>query len=173
MSTDDFVSNEKSVTVSDEQAGLFKIVFENQQGQQSVLKEGLDITAGTVVDAAFMNVTTLRRFIADQLADAKAKDILFSLHLKATMMKVADPIIFGHVVSVLLRDFIVKHKKVLDSLGFNPNFGLSDLEKRIASLPADQRSELKGIRQPLCPINRAFIWLTLIAGSAICTFLLM
>ena len=111
MPTDDFVSNEKSVTVSDEQAGLFRIVFENQQGQQSVLKDGLDITVGTVVDAAFMNVTSLRRFIADQLADAKAKDILFSLHLKATMMKVADPIIFGHVVSVLLQDFIAKHQK--------------------------------------------------------------
>ena len=128
MPTDDFVSNEKSVTVSDEQAGLFRIVFENQRGEQSVLKEGLDITAGTVVDAAFMNVTTLRRFIADQFADAKAKDILFSLHLKATMMKVADPIVFGHVVSVLLQDFIAKNQTILDSVGFNPNLGLSDLE---------------------------------------------
>ncbi|MEC8109239.1 MAG: NADP-dependent isocitrate dehydrogenase [Pseudomonadota bacterium] len=143
MPADDFVSNEKSSIVSDEQAGLFKIVFENHQGQQTVLKDGLDITAGTVVDSAFMHVATLRRFIAEQLADAKAKDILFSVHLKATMMKVADPIVFGQVVSVLLQDFITKHKKVLDSLGFNPNLGLSDLEQRIASLATDQRSELE------------------------------
>ena len=143
MPADDFVSNEKSATVLDKQAGLFKIVFENHQGQQTVLKDGLAITAGTVVDSAFMHVATLRRFIAEQLADAKAKDILFSVHLKATMMKVADPIVFGQVVSVLLQDFIAKHKKTLDSLGFNPNLGLSDLEQRIASLATDQKSELE------------------------------
>ena len=143
MPTDDFVSNELSATVSDDQAGSFKIVFENQSGQQTVLKDGLDITAGTVVDAAFMNVVALRRFIAEQLADAKAKNILFSVHLKATMMKVADPIIFGHVVSVLLQDFITNHASVLDSIGFNPNLGLSDLEQRLAGLPAKQRSQLE------------------------------
>ena len=143
MPADDFVSTEKSATVSNEQAGSFKIVFENQHGQQTVLKDGLDITPGTVVDAAFMHVATLRRFIAEQLADARAKDILFSVHLKATMMKVADPIVFGHVVSVLLQDFVAKHQSVLDSIGFNPNLGLSDLEQRLAGLPADQRSELE------------------------------
>jgi isocitrate dehydrogenase len=129
--------------VSDEQAGSFKIVFENQQGQQTVFKDGLDITAGTVVDAAFMHVATLRRFIAEQLADAKAKDVLFSVHLKATMMKVADPIVFGHVVSVLLQDFVAKHQSVLDNIGFNPNLGMSDLEQRLAGLPVDQRSEME------------------------------
>ena len=103
MPADDFVSNEKSATVSEEQAGSFKIEFENQQGQQSVLKDGLDITDGTVVDAAFMHVAALRHFIAEQLADAKATGVLFSVHLKATMMKVSDPIVFGHVVSVLLQ----------------------------------------------------------------------
>ena len=81
-------------------------MFENHQGRQIVLKDGLDITAGTVVDASFMHVATLRRFIAEQLADAKAKDILFSVHLKATMMKVADPIVFGQVVSVLLQSHL-------------------------------------------------------------------
>ena len=143
MPADDFLSNEKSATVSDEQAGSFKIVFENQQGRQTVFKGGLDITAGTIVDAAFLRVATLRRFIAEQLADAKAKDILFSVHLKATMMKVADPIVFGHVVSVMLQDFVVKHQPVLDSIGFNPNLGLSDLEQRLVGLPADQRSLLE------------------------------
>ena len=143
MPGDDFVSNEKSTTVSDEQAGSFQIVFENQQGERILFKDGLDITAGTVVDAAFMDVSTLRRFIAEQLADAKAKDLLFSVHLKATMMKVADPIIFGHVVSVLLQNFVAKHQSVLDTIGFNPNLGLSDLEQRLSSLPADQRSELE------------------------------
>ena len=143
MPADDFVSSEKSTIISDQQSGSFKIVFENQRGQQTVLKEGLVITAGTIVDAAFMHVAALRRFIAEQLVDAKEKGVLFSLHLKATMMKVADPIIFGHVVSVLLQDFIAKHASVLDSIGFNPNFGLSDLEKRIAQLPNDQRSDLE------------------------------
>ena len=143
MPAQDFVSNEISATVSDAQAGAFKILFINQQGQQTVLKDGLDIVAGTVVDASFMNVTALRRFIKDQLADAKAKGILFSVHLKATMMKVADPIIFGHVVSVLLEDFIAKHETLLHDIEFNPNLGLSDLEQRIASLPAAQKSLLQ------------------------------
>ncbi len=143
MPAHDFVSNEISATVSDAQAGAFKILFINQQGQQTVLKDGLDIVAGTVVDASFMNVTALRSFIKDQLADAKAKGMLFSVHLKATMMKVADPIIFGHVVSVLLEDFIAKHETLLRDMEFNPNLGLSDLEQRIASLPAAQKSLLQ------------------------------
>ena len=143
MPAQDFVSNEISATVSDAQAGAFKILFVNQHGQQTVLKDGLDITSGTVVDASFMNVTKLRSFIKDQLADAKAKGILFSVHLKATMMKVADPIIFGHVVSVLLEDFIAKHETLLRNIEFNPNLGLSDLEQRIASLPAAQKSLLQ------------------------------
>ena len=143
MPAQDFVSNEISATVSDSQAGAFKILFVNQQGQQNVLKDGLDITAGTVVDASFMNVIALRSFIKDQLADAKAKGVLFSVHLKATMMKVADPIIFGHVVSVLLEDFIAKHETLLRDIEFNSNLGLSDLEQRIASLPAEQKSLLQ------------------------------
>ena len=143
MPSNDFVSNEKSATVADEQAGLFKIVFENQQGQQTVFKDELDISAGTIVDAAFMHIPALRNFIAEQLADAKQKNVLFSVHLKATMMKVADPIVFGHVVSVLLQDFVAKHQSVLDSIGFNPNLGLSDLEQRLTGLPADQRAKLE------------------------------
>ena len=99
MPADDFCL--KNSTVSDEQAGSFKIVFENQRGQQTVLKDGLNITAGVIADPAC--VATLRRFIAEQLADAKAKDILFSVHLKATMMKVADPIVFGHSIGVVAR----------------------------------------------------------------------
>jgi isocitrate dehydrogenase len=143
MPAQDFVSNEISATVSDSQAGTFKILFVNQQGQQTVLKDGLDITAGTVVDTSFMNVIALRSFIKDQLDDAKAKGVLFSVHLKATMMKVADPVIFGHVVSVLLEDFIAKHETLLRDIEFNPNLGLSDLEQRIASLPAAQKSLLQ------------------------------
>ena len=100
-----------------------------------------------------MHVATLRRFVAEQLADAKAKDILFSVHLKATMMKVADPIVFGQVVSVLLQ-ISSPNIKSLDSLGFNPNLGLSDLEQRIASLPTVKELNWKAIWRPLWPINR-------------------
>jgi len=143
MPGQDFVSNEKSATISDDQAGSFKIVFENEQGTQTVLKDGLDITAGTVVDASCMNIGALRAFIATELADAKAKNVLFSVHLKATMMKVSDPIIFGHVVAVMLQEFIAKHEALLAEIGFNPNLGLIDLEQRIAALPDAQKTALE------------------------------
>jgi isocitrate dehydrogenase len=143
MPAQDFVSNELSATINDSQAGNFQIVFENGAGQKTVLKDRVDISAGTVVDASCMNVQALREFIAAEMADAKAKNILFSVHLKATMMKVSDPIIFGHVVSVLLGRFISKNADILAQIGFNPNLGLSDLEQRIATLPDDQKSHLE------------------------------
>ena len=101
------------------------------------------LKVGTVVDASFMSLATLRAFLRDELADAKAKSVLFSVHLKATMMKVSDPIIFGQAVGALLEDFVVKHDDVLRELGMDYNLGLSDLEARIAKLPAAKRAELE------------------------------
>ena len=143
MLSGDFLSNEKSATLSANQAGKAKIEFENKAGQVTVLKKGLILKVGTVVDASFMSLDALRAFLRAELADAKAKSVLFSVHLKATMMKVSDPIIFGQAVGVLLEDFVAKQDDVLRELGMNYNLGLSDLEARIASLQAAKRAELE------------------------------
>lgn len=143
MPSGDFFSNEKSATLTAAQAGKARIEFENAAGAVSVLKEGLNLQAGTVVDASFMSLATLRAFLRDELVDAKKKGVLFSVHLKATMMKVSDPIIFGQAVAVLLEDFVAKHGDVLRDLGMDYNLGLSDLEARIATLGDDKRAALE------------------------------
>jgi isocitrate dehydrogenase len=143
MPSGDFFNNEKSATLRDDQAGKARIEFEDAAGNVTVLKDGLDMPAGTVIDASFMSLSSLRDFLREQLADAKRQNVLFSVHLKATMMKVSDPIIFGQAVQVLLDGFIEKHAATLDELGFNVNLGLVDLEARIATLPADKRAALE------------------------------
>ena len=143
MAADDFFSNETSATITQAQAGLAKITFIDGHGQMSVLKDGLNLQAGTVVDATFMSAAGLRDFLSRELADAKAKGVLFSLHLKATMMKVSDPIIFGHAVSVFLENLLETHGQTLADIGFHPNFGLGDLETRLAALPADKRADVE------------------------------
>ncbi len=143
MSSGDFISNEKSATLTDAEAGVARIEFENKNGKITILKDGLNLKAGTVVDASFMSVGALRTFLREQLVEAKEMDMLFSVHLKATMMKVSDPIIFGHAVAILLENFAAKHGAILDELGMDYNLGLSDLEARIATLPVTKRSELE------------------------------
>ena len=143
MAADDFFSNETSATITQAQAGLANITFIDGHGQMSVLKDGLNLQAGTVVDATFMSAAGLRDFLSRELADAKAKGVLFSLHLKATMMKVSDPIIFGHAVSVFLENLLETHGQTLADIGFHPNFGLGDLETRLAALPADKRADVE------------------------------
>ena len=143
MAADDFFSNETSATITQAQAGLANIIFIDGHGQMSVLKDGLNLQAGTVVDATFMSAAGLRDFLSRELADAKAKGVLFSLHLKATMMKVSDPIIFGHAVSVFLENLLETHGQTLADIGFHPNFGLGDLETRLAALPADKRADVE------------------------------
>src|SRR6056297_3548184 len=108
MPGDDFYANEKSATVTSAQAGEARIEFEGEGGTK-VLKEGLSLGEGTVVDATFMSAAALRTFLADQIEKAKAEGVLFSLHLKATMMKVSDPIIFGHAVSAWLKPLFDAH----------------------------------------------------------------
>ncbi len=145
MSGDDFYANETSTTVTGAQAGAAQIVLTAVDGTEFVLKTGVQLEVGTVVDATFMSAKALRSFLKDQISNTE-QGVLFSLHMKATMMKVSDPIIFGHAVSVFLSDYFSKHGAALDALGVNPNSGIGDLEARIAgdsALEADLIDELK------------------------------
>jgi isocitrate dehydrogenase len=150
----DFFANEKSATVTAAQAGGATITFTDAAGNETVLKDGLSYIEGEVVDATFLSAKALRAYIKDQIA-ATAPGVLFSVHLKATMMKVSDPILFGHFVSVYLEDFIAKHGAKLDALGWNPNDGIGDLEARIkgdAALEADLKAALAA-RPPLYMVD--------------------
>ncbi|KKK91799.1 hypothetical protein LCGC14_2709320, partial [marine sediment metagenome] len=128
MSGNDFFSNEVSATL--DKASGAKIVVETADGEK-VLKDGLDYPAGTVVDATFMSAAALKEFLATQIEKSKEDGILFSLHLKATMMKVSDPILFGHAVEAYLKPVFEKHGETLKELGVNPNSGLGDLLARV------------------------------------------
>jgi isocitrate dehydrogenase len=145
MGANDFYSNELSTTVTAAQAGPAKIEFIAENGDVTVLKDGIDLAEGTVVDATFMNAAALRDFLRAQIAEAKDQGVLFSLHMKATMMKVSDPIIFGHAVSVFFEKSFAKHADALAKLGVNPNSGLGDVLARVAdhaNILADFQAEL-------------------------------
>ncbi|VAX24447.1 Isocitrate dehydrogenase [NADP]; Monomeric isocitrate dehydrogenase [NADP] [hydrothermal vent metagenome] len=141
MSSGDFRSNEQSVTMAE--ATDAKIEFVDGGGDVTVLKEKLPLQAGEVIDATFMSKNGLRKFIGEQIEDAKAKGVLFSLHMKATMMKVSDPVIFGHVVEVFFKDVFEKHSFTLSELGVNSNNGLGDLYAKIKSLPDDKQAQIE------------------------------
>ena len=141
MNSGDFYENEKSVTM--EKAGNVKIEFVDQAGKVTVLKEKLPLQAGEVFDGTFMSVRALRKFIEEQIEDAKAKGILFSVHLKATMMKISDPIMFGHFVSVYFKDVFEKHAATFKELGVNPDLGLGDLYLKLDKLPAAKKAEIE------------------------------
>ena len=130
MPGNDFRSNEKAVTITDAQAGPAKIVL-TSDGAETVLKEGIPLDAGTVADATFMSARALSTFLAEQIEETKAAGTLFSLHLKATMMKVSDPILFGHAVKAWLAPVFEAHGDKLAALGVNPNSGLGDLLDRV------------------------------------------
>ena len=132
MDGNDFFSNEKSATIKESQASFARIEFTDLEGNIEDLKKGIKLESGTVVDATFMSVSELRAFLSKEIKDAKEQDVLFSVHLKATMMKVSDPIIFGHVVSVFFKEVFEKHGKVLDELGVTPNLGLSEILERVS-----------------------------------------
>lgn len=140
MSEGDFFASEKSVTVS--QADDFRIELETSGGTQ-VLKASTPVLEGEIVDASVMSSKALRSFIAKEIDDAKAQGILFSLHMKATMMKVSDPIIFGHVVSVFYADVLEKHADIIEELGVDLNNGIGDLYAKMGSLPAEKQAEIK------------------------------
>jgi isocitrate dehydrogenase len=139
----DFYSNEKSAVISDQAAGKGKIEFVSADGNTTLLKDNIAMGAGDLVDATKMSRTALRSFIKDSIAEAKKQGVLLSLHMKATMMKVSDPIIFGHGVTVFFDDVFTKHEKLFKELGVNGNNGLGDLHAKIKGLPADQKEEIE------------------------------
>jgi isocitrate dehydrogenase len=135
MSDNDFFSNEKSATLSVDQAGPARIEFVAEDGSVTVLKDEVKYAAGTVVDATFMSGRALDAFLAEQIAATKAAGTLFSIHLKATMMKVSDPIIFGHAVKVFLQPVFDSFDGKLSAAGVNPNSGLGALLDQVADMP--------------------------------------
>jgi len=143
MTSGDLCSNEESVTITNKTAGDAKIEFVGADGTTKALKENLTLIDGEIIDATVMSKKALRSFIEEQIKDAKEKDILFSVHLKATMMKVSDPIIFGHVVSVFFKNVYEKYADLFDEIDVNPNNGLGDLYAKIASLTDDKKAEIE------------------------------
>jgi isocitrate dehydrogenase len=141
MGDKDFYGSEKSVTVST--ATEVRIEFVDSAGAVKVLKQRISLTTGEVIDCAVMNVTALRRFYAEQIAAAKADNALFSLHLKCTMMKVSDPIMFGHCVAEYFADALQKHAGVLAEIGANVNNGLADVLSKLDQLPVGKKAEIE------------------------------
>ncbi|MEN5069216.1 NADP-dependent isocitrate dehydrogenase [Stenotrophomonas sp. TWI1183] len=141
MDGGDFYGSEKSATLAN--AGSLKIELFKVDGSSVVLKEKTAVKAGEIVDAAVMSRTALASFVQAQIADAKAKGVLFSLHLKATMMKVSDPIMFGVVVEEFYKDVLAKHADVLKQAGFDPNNGIGDLFARLPQLPEATQEAIK------------------------------
>lgn len=141
MSQGDFAHNEKSVTCTE--AKTVKIQYLDNNGNETVLKENLDLLKGEIIDAAVMSKKALLLFLQEQVADAKEKGVLFSLHMKATMMKVSDPIIFGHAVRVFFKDVFEKHGKTLDEIGVDVNNGFGNLLSQLDELPAAKRREIE------------------------------
>jgi isocitrate dehydrogenase len=141
MTAGDFFHSEKSVTIK--KAGNVRIEFVDQAGNVTVMKDKLALQEGEVLDGAFMSAKALRTFIAEQIADAKAKGVLFSVHLKATMMKISDPIMFGHFVSVFYKDVFEKHAATFKELGVNPDLGMGDLYLKLQKLPETKRAEIE------------------------------
>ena len=158
MSFGDFRSNERSVTLSAAQAGPARIELVSANGDVQVLKDGLDFPEGTIVDATFMSVKALRQFLDGQIEATKKAGVLFSLHLKATMMKVSDPIIFGHVVKAYLQPVFDRFGDVLQAAGINPNSGIGAMIEDIQSLPEKDQIEaaiadVLAARPPLYMVN--------------------
>ncbi len=141
MSAGDFYGSEKSMTVPD--ATEYRIEFVAEDGAVQLLKPAAPLLAGEVIDTAVMSQKALRAFLAEAIGEAKAQGVLFSLHLKATMMKVSDPIIFGTAVSVFFQEVFEKHAETLAPLGVNLNNGLGDLYSKIESLPAQSRAAIE------------------------------
>ena len=141
MRDGDFYGSEQSVVSAED--GTLKIEFVDSDGNTTILKDDIPVQASEVVDAMVMNCRALRAFYETQLEKAKNEGTLFSLHLKATMMKVSDPILFGHAVSVYYKDVFEKHAATFDELGIDPNNGIGEVYTKIARLPETQRAEIE------------------------------
>jgi len=140
MSEGDFFGSEKSVIL--EEADTLRIELETADGT-TVLKEKLPVEKGEIIDGSFMSVAALQTFLEEEIEKAREEGILFSLHLKATMMKVSDPILFGHAVRVFYRPVLEKHADALKQVGFDPTNGMGDIEGRMVELPEETQSEIR------------------------------
>ncbi len=158
MKSGDFFSNEKSLTIDAATAGAGRIEFVARDGNVSVLKDKVALKDGEVIDGTFMNVNALRAFLAEQVKEAKEQGVLFSLHMKATMMKVSDPIIFGHAVQVYFQEVFDKHAATLAAIGADANNGWGDVLKKIQTLPADKQAEIEADIQA-CLANRPDLYM--------------
>jgi isocitrate dehydrogenase len=141
MSQKDFFGSEKSMTM--EKDDVVKIEFTDEKGNSTMLKENLKLLKDEVIDAAVMNIKELRKFYAAQIEEAKKDKVLLSLHLKATMMKVSDPIMFGHAVSVYFKVPLEKHANSLKEIGANVNYGMMDILEKLKKLPDEKRKEIE------------------------------
>ena len=143
MGSGDFYSNEKSAVITDQSAGAGRIEFVGTDGSTTMLNGKVVLDKGDIVDATVMSCKALRQFIKESMERAKSEGVLLSLHMKATMMKVSDPIIFGHGVTVVFADVFEKHEKLFKDLGINPNNGLGDVYAKTKDLPAGQKEEIE------------------------------
>lgn len=143
MSQDDFYANEKGVTLTAQQAGDGRIEFVSADGTVTVLKAHHAMQADDIIDSTMMSCNTLREFLREQVIDARRRNILLSLHVKTTMMKVSDPIIFGHAVTVYFADVFEKHDRVLKEIGADPDNGIGDIIAKVRTLPADQKDAIE------------------------------
>ena len=141
MTNDDFAHNEKSVTVLED--GNFRIEHVNEDMEVTVLTSRTPVQKGDILDGTFMSVKALRTFLREQIQAAKEQNVLFSIHMKATMMKVSDPIIFGHAVEVFFNEVFRDHSVLLDKINFNPNNGLGDLYNNLNKLSASEQENLQ------------------------------
>ncbi len=141
MTGGDFYGSEQSVTITE--TGSAAIEFVSRDARVTVLKSDIPLLDGEIVDCSAMNVRELREFYADEIKNAKADGVLLSLHLKSTMMRISDPIIFGHCVSVYYQDVFTKHAAEMDELGVNPDNGMAELYTKIQSLPEAKRAEIE------------------------------
>ncbi|WP_130470788.1 NADP-dependent isocitrate dehydrogenase [Candidatus Magnetaquicoccus inordinatus] len=158
MQAGDFRSNEKSLTVDAASAGVARIEFVARDGSVTVLKDKVPLKEAEVIDGTFMNVQALRKFLAEQVQEAKEQGVLFSLHMKATMMKVSDPIIFGHAVQVYFQEVFDKHAATFAEIGADASNGWGDVLKKIQSLPADKQAEINADIQA-CLANRPDLYM--------------
>jgi len=141
MQQKDFYGSEKSLTLDKED--VVKIEYVGQDGTTEILKENLQLQNGEVIDTSVMNVKEFRKFFAEQIDEAKKDGVLLSLHLKATMMKISDPIMFGHAVLVYYKDALEKHADTLKEIGANVNYGLMDVLEKLKKLPDEKRKEIE------------------------------
>lgn len=141
MPEGDFYGSEKSVTIQN--AGNLKIELVDTNGNSTILKETVPVLEGEIVDASVLSIEKLKTFVAKEIEDAKANNVLFSVHMKATMMKVSDPIIFGAVVEVFYKDVFEKYAATFDKLGVSSKNGLGDVYNKIGSLPEAEQAEIK------------------------------